>query len=83
MVSVGFRIDPVGEKNVKSLPETSICLYPEPVTTLLWLAELIEHFSLAGMFTLDVFESTQTNKGPNAPCYVGLPLSLGSVCPYS
>lgn len=44
MVSVGFCMDPVGEKNVKSLPETSICLYPEPVTTLLWLAELTEHF---------------------------------------
>lgn len=62
MVSVGFCIDLVGEKNVKSLPETSICLYPEPVTTLLWLAELIEHFSLAGMFTLDVSESPDRQK---------------------
>lgn len=44
VISVGFCIDPVGEKNVKSLPEISICLYPEPVTILLWLAELIEHF---------------------------------------
>ena len=49
VVSVGFCKDPVGEKNIKNLPEISICLYPEPVITLLWLAELIEHFSLAGM----------------------------------